>query len=233
METANHTELKRLAINWARANGFGIVATEVSLPHLACRVDVAAYRAENTRVCDPRTKRNRSVPTIGATAVFECKQSRSDFLSDSRCAAVLTERLQKLHALRALYEESMQVHMPSLRCSDALFPEFDTFRYEAAGFEPYDYVTSRIRRLAGWLHRQTKFDDLQRWGAANLHFLVADPGVVREHELPTNWGLLVRDGEQLTLKERAVWQEVAEPQRLSVLVRIAQAATRRQSTLSS
>ena len=79
METANHATLKLLAQDWARANGFGIVAAEVLLPYLACRVDVAAYRAENRRICDPQTQRNRSVAKVGATAIFECKQGRADF----------------------------------------------------------------------------------------------------------------------------------------------------------
>lgn len=120
----------------------------------------------------------------------------------------------------------MRVHFPSLRLSDALFPEFDGFRFEGAGFAPYDHLSRQIRRLSMRLHEQTKFANLLRWRAAHLHYVVAEEGVAQAHELPAGWGLLVRNGEEIELHEPAVWQEIPEAHVLDFLLRIAASNTR-------
>jgi len=87
-ETQAHKDLKRLALIWAQTNGFRIAAAEVSLPNHRVRMDVAAYRSAKIRVTkqDERLKTNRLVwkSTIGVTAIFECKASKTDFIRDAR-----------------------------------------------------------------------------------------------------------------------------------------------------
>ncbi len=51
----------------------------------------------------------------GPTAIFDCKQSRADFMKDFRCAVEIAARLAKLHERRALFEEAMRPLWPSLR----------------------------------------------------------------------------------------------------------------------
>jgi hypothetical protein len=219
-ETPAHLALKRHALIWAQQQGFRIAAAEVSVPTLGwCRLDAAAYR--------PEFKHKKGGPErLGATAIFECKQSRADFLRDSRRAEEISIRLAQLHARRQLYEESMRVHFPSLRNGEALFPEFDGYRFEAAGYEPYDQLVAEIRTLSRRLHAQTKFSRLVRWKAANLHYVVAEPGVARSHELPAGWGLLVRAGEALETETAAVWQEASDHDRWNLLTRIAMCGTK-------
>ena len=219
-ETVAHLALKRLAVAWAQEHGFRIVAAEVSLPHLRMRIDVAACRAAKG------ARRPGAAPPIDATAIFECKQGRGDFLRDSRCAELIRRRLAALHEQRKLYEESMRVHLPSLHHGEALFPEFDGFAYAAAGFAPYDRITGEIAQLSARLHQQTKFANLLRWRAAHLHYVVAEAGVAQLHELPSGWGLLVANDNQLEIASPAIWQEIPTPNAFQLLIRIAMSGTR-------
>ena len=184
------------------------------------RLDAAACRLEK-----PIRDRG-AAPRIGATAIFECKQERADFLRDSRSADLLRRRLAALHEQRKLYEESMRLHLPSLHHGEALFPEFDGFRYAAAGFAPYDRITAQIGRLSARLHQQTKFVNLLRWHAAHLHYIVAEQGVAHLHELPAGWGLLIRKDDDLEIVSPAIWQEIPEPSAFQLLIRIAMSGTR-------
>jgi len=220
-ETPQHAVLKRRALAWALEQGFRIAGTEVALPHLRMRLDVAACRPAKRG-----SAHASGTGTGGATAIFECKQARADFLRDSRCARLIGSRLRVLREQLALYEASMRVHLPSLRRNDALFPEFDGFRYKAAGFAPYDHLTAQIRRLSARLHGETKFTNLLRWRAAHLHYVVAENGVARAHELPPGWGLLVRIGGELSLRVPAVWQDIPEENAMHLLLRVAMSSTR-------
>lgn len=222
-ETARHLELKRLALAWAQQHSYRIASAEVGVPFLAARLDVAGFRPAT--VGKPR-RATDSAAGIGTTIIFECKQSRSDFRKDSRCAEQIAARLAKLHERRALYEESMRRHMPSLRNADTLFVEFDSYRFEAAGYEPYDRLVGELRTLSARLHAQTKFAQLIRWRAANLHYVVAEQGVAKPHELPHGWGLLVRAGEALAVAVEPIWQDATEEARLGLLLRIAMAGTK-------
>lgn len=221
-ETARHLELKRLALVWAQAHGYRIAAAEVSVPNLGARVDVAGFRPPALP-----SRRNPAPPNpAGVSVIFECKQSRADFLKDSRCRQQIAARLAKLHERRARYEASMRVHMPTLRQADTLFPEYDTYRFESAGYEPYDKLTAELRLLAGRLHAQTKFADLVRWRAANLHYVVAEAGIAHPHELPAGWGLLVHASGELQVAMEPTWQDASEVARTTLLFRIAMAGTK-------
>ena len=217
-ETIRHHTLKQLALTWAQRQGFTIAGVEVSVPRLGCsRLDAAAARP----VAAPRGEAQAPV-----TAVFECKQSRPDFLRDARCEQKLGARLARLRELKALYEDSMRRHFPTLRTGEALFPDFDGYRFEAAGFEPYEQIVRELRTLTRRLHGQTKLGKLIRWEAANLCYLVVEPEIVQLHEVPAGWGLLVRHGEWLEVVVAATWREVPDAYRWELLQRIAISGTR-------
>jgi hypothetical protein len=224
-ETDRHRELKRLALAWAQTHAYRIAAAEVSVPNLGARLDVAAYRPPFAKEAT-KEKRDRVGVRVGATVIFECKQSRADFFKDSRCAMQLSARLAKLHERRALYEESMRLHMPSLRNADTLFAEFDSYRFDAAGFEPYDKIVKELRTLSARLHQQTKFAQLFRWRAANLHYVIAEEEVAKPHELPYGWGLLIRRHDQLAVVVEPTWQDATDEARMNLLHRIALAGAR-------
>jgi len=221
-ESDRHRELKRLALAWAQTHAYRIAAVEVSVPNLGARLDVAAYRPPFAM----KEKGSRAGVQVGTTVIFECKQSRADFFKDSRVPGQLSARLARLHERRALYEESMRLHMPSLRNADTLFAEFDTCRFEAAGFEPYDKIVKELRTLSARLHQQTKFAQLFRWRAANLHYVIAEEEVAKPHELPYGWGLLIRRDDHLAVIVEPTWQDATDEARMNLLHRIAMAGAR-------
>jgi hypothetical protein len=229
-ETLAHRRLKRLALLWAQAQGFRIAALEVALPRYRVRMDVAAYRAERARVpqrdAELETERLVWKPKIGVTAIFECKSSRLDFLRDAQSMKMTLERLEALHDKRRKAEQELKLHYPSIRNGDSLFQEYETLDFGRPGYERYERVLREMRQLSGRLHGNTKFDRLARYGAANLFYVVAEPGVVFPHALPCGWGLLEREGEELALRMKPHWHDAAEEDRLHFLHRISMAATR-------
>jgi hypothetical protein len=215
-ETAAHQNLKHLAAVWAQQNGFSAVAAEVQLPNSAFRADVVAYR---------RAKRSPKAECgIGDTAVFECKQVRSDFLNDAYVAEATRRRLLELNGRRQTLERLLKLHLPSLRRGETLFAEFDAVDLRGMEHKTYRRVLREIdigqRRLFG----KTKFDKLMRYRCANLNYLVVEPGILEPHEAPTGWGLLVNRGGQLVLEIKPVWQPIEAGDRLRLLERIASKA---------
>jgi hypothetical protein len=229
-ESHAHRDLKRLALLWAQANGFRVAAAEVSLPHHRVRMDVAAYLPQRVREArrDERTQRERLVwkTKIGATAIFECKASATDFIRDARSMKATAERLKALHEKRERAEQELKIYYPSIRNGDSLFQEYETLNFGRPGYERYEKIMREIRRQSERLHGNTKFDRLTKYGVANLFYVVAEPAAIASHVLPCGWGLLERAGDALTLKVKPHWHEVAEDERLAFLQRIALAATR-------
>ena len=229
-ESPAHLELKRLALIWAQANGYPIVACEVSLPNLRFRLDVGAYRPGSRRELrrDPRLNANRSVATaaVGIAAIFECKASRPDLVRDCRSAARLIARMKVLTERRFNLEKLLKIHYPSLRHGDGLWPEYETVAFDQADHAPYRKVVKELATLSRQLHGQTKMESLMKWQAANLHYLVIEPDVVEPHELPVGWGMLVRQGQRLKLRTRPEWRDVDEATRLTFLHRTAAAGSK-------
>lgn len=215
-ESPPHRELKRLALIWARGHGYPIAAPEVSVPNFRVRLDAAAYRPGGSA----------SVPAVGLTAVFECKASRPDYLRDSRSLAATAARLAVLAARRSRLEQTLRLHCPSIRNGDSLFAEWETLDFHRPGYEAYEKVMAEMRRLSARLHDGTKFERLTKWRAANLFYLVVEPGLFRDHELPIGWGVLLRRSDTLELRERPHFHVIEETPRLALLHRIARAATR-------
>ncbi len=229
-ESDAHKELKRLALAWAQAHGYRVAAAEVSLPNYRFRLDAAAYRPERVRIArlDDRLKTQRLIwePTVGVTAAFECKASKPDYRRDARSIAATNEQLRTLHERKTRIEQELKLFYPSIRNGDSLFQEFESLNFERPGHERYQRTLEEISRLTSRLYANTKFDKLVKWGAANVFYVVTEPGLVLPHELPACWGLLVRSGSTLELIAKPLMQEVGEPERLSLLHRIALAATR-------
>ncbi|HEY3897043.1 MAG TPA: hypothetical protein VGM54_00415 [Chthoniobacter sp.] len=225
-ETQAHRDLKRLALVWAQASGYRIAAAEVSLPNHRVRMDVAACRMERVREVRSPSGRAISRPAIGATAIFECKASASDFVRDARSWQRTQEKLESLQVLRLKAEEELKIHYPSIRNGDSLFQEFETLNFERPGYERYEKIIRDIRQLSARLHANTKFDRLTKYGVANLFYVVAEPGIVTSADLPCGWGLLERTGNIVMVKVKPHWHDVGESDRLAFLQRIALAGTR-------
>lgn len=219
-ESANHFALKRSAALWAQAQGYKMVAPEVRLPNCRYRADVAAYRPD---------RRSGGVLAIGETAVFECKQARSDFLKDARSASLTTQRLAELGERRAKLEELLGIHFPNLRKGETLFPEFDSYEFDKLSHKGYSEVMREIRILQKRLYEKTKFERLVNWRCANAFYLVVTPGIILEHEVPQRWGLLVQSQDEdtgLQLIRRPELIQCAESVRLELLQRLATFGTR-------
>ncbi|HYX40223.1 MAG TPA: hypothetical protein VE821_00930, partial [Pyrinomonadaceae bacterium] len=106
-ETEAHRRLKRLTVLWAQANDYRACAVEVSLPQCRYRADVAAYRARGN--------------DVGVTAIFECKQVRSDLRRDNCCTSAMRARLETVSRRREVLERNLRNHYPTLRSGESLF----------------------------------------------------------------------------------------------------------------
>lgn len=210
-ETAAHLRLKRLALEWAAAHRLLLAATEVRLPRSGYRADVAAATP-------------RALSSNACTAVFECKASRADFLRDSAreagAAELLVRMSERLMALRAL----IGGHRPDLRRREELFPEFDAVDLRGFRHETHERLQAEFRVAQRKLHEGTKFAKLARWRAASLLYVVTEEGVLRAHEVPDGWGLLVRRGEMLELLAKPCLNETTAEERVAVIERIAAVA---------
>jgi len=212
-ETAAHLELKRLALIWARENGYPITAFEVSLPQCRYRADVAAYRPQRNG-------------TLGHTVVFECKQSAPDLRHDDRRAQEMLNRLELVYRRRQILEKHLRIHYPTLRTGDTLFPEWDTHDFGAIRHRGYERVTREVIALQNQLRDGRKFEKLARYACANLFYLVLPDQLLREPEAPLGWGLLLEKGGALILKRKPIWHESSEACRLRILQKIAGTGTR-------
>jgi len=211
-ETKAHAELKALAFAWARANGFPIAACEVRIPGSGYRADVAAGS-------------RHPMAAAGAIALFECKQSRADFLRDEadepRIRARGAEIAQRLAALRDL----IAVHRPDLRRGESLFAEYDCYDLGGLRHDTLHRLEAELAVLQRKIIAAVKFSRLRKYAAADFLYLVTEPGLVAAHEIPDGWGLLVRDGPGLTLRQRPVRCALTPERRLAWLERLALAGT--------
>ena len=211
-ETAAHARLKRLAVLWAQAQGYSACAVEVTLPHCRYRADVAAYRARRGEA--------------GATAVFECKQVRSDLRRDNCCTATERARLDTVSQRRQVLEKHLRVHYPTLRTGESLFPEFDAHDFNAIEHHGYKRVMTELAALQKRLRSGRKFECLTRYRCANLFFHVVPNDLFRASEVPPGWGALVETEGALVLRVKPLWYDNSAENRLRFLQRIAIAGTR-------
>lgn len=225
-ESPAHRALKRLALFWAQKEGYRACAFEVMPPRCRFRADLVACRPA-------AAARAGEVPAIGATAIFECKQARSDFLIDSRSAAVTRQKLVALQVRRETLERLLVVHYPSLRSGDSLFPDFDSPDLSRLEHANYRRVLTQMAHLQNRLYRHVKFETMSRYRCANLFYLVVEPNIVTVAEVPVGWGLLMRDGDTFELRCRPTWHACSPQDRLVTLQRIAASGTRALSAASA
>jgi hypothetical protein len=209
-ETPNHFRLKGLAFEWARGAGFTLLSTEVPLPKCRFRADLVGLEAKKG----------------GKTAIFECKQARSDLLKDISDEAETRKTIERLTTRLMELEGLIGRHRPDLRKGDSLFPEFDAVDLSATRHATYRRV---LADLASWQQRGlkgTKFSQLFRWRTADLFYLVSEPGIFAQAEVPAGWGLLVRDGDRLLLERRPVQVDAGEEARDRLLRAVAFSGSR-------
>ena len=211
-ETAAHAALKRAALIWAQAHGYRACAAEVSLPRCRYRADAAAYRPANG--------------ALGVTAIFECKQARSDLRRDNCRTDATRERLRSVQRRRETLERCLRIHHPTLRSGDSLFPEFDAADFSALQHTSYARVLRELTALQNSLGHGAKFECLVRYGCANVFYLVVPVSLFVAAEVPVGWGALVQNGGALELLRKPVWHEIPEESCLRLLERIAAAGTR-------
>lgn len=235
-ESEAHLDLKRAALRWAYRNGFTCAAMEVRALRSNFRCDVVA--------CTPRSKGgDGGASADGVSAIFECKQSRSDFLNHSFSESGRAAELKALTKRKRRLEELLAVHHPTLREGGSLFPEFDAvIGVKSLGHAGYRRLCREIERLQRGLFERSKFSRLIRYRSANLCYLVAREGIFQEHEVPEGWGVLSWDGSfleaagtagegcrplpVLSLVSQPRLQETRKGDALEFLRRIARAATR-------
>jgi hypothetical protein len=225
-ESPFHLALKSAALRWAQSLGFDVVATEVRIPGSGYRADVIA--------CETTL---RGGPQVRRTAVFECKQSRSDLLKDSRSVQRTLDRLRELQSRKHDLDRLLGTHYPSLRTSEELFNEFVVPVDPASlGHEGYQSTLRELEKLQRRLFGKTKFDKLVQWQSADLHYLVVMEGIIEPFESPGGWGLLTWDQTTMHPEFPSVPQlhqvspptkcEPGEARRLEMLIGAAKVATR-------
>jgi hypothetical protein len=211
-ETDSHVQLKRRALLWAQANGYSACAAEVSLPQCRYRADVAAYRPQKGQP--------------GVTAIFECKQARTDLRRDNCRGDATRERLRSVSRRRQVLEKHLRIHYPTLRTGDSLFPEYDSHDFSAIGHHGYSRVLREFTALHNRLNGGRKFECLTRYRCANLFFLVLPNDLFCESEVPLGWGALVEANDSLALVRKPIWHDNSAETRFRFLQRIATAGTR-------
>ncbi|MEZ5299526.1 MAG: hypothetical protein R3F11_02485 [Verrucomicrobiales bacterium] len=185
------------------------------MPRSAFRADAAAYRSAP----DPGA--------IGETALFECKQSRADFLKDAQPWHAAAELLASLQQRRRRMESLLAIHRPHLRRGETLFPEFDALDGGEADHASYRRLLREIRRCQAAAGEKSKFERMAFYRYANALYLVAPDDIVDESEIPPGWGWLVGDGSgELRVARRPARHETPPAQRLALLEKIAAAAAR-------
>ncbi|MFT5469064.1 MAG: hypothetical protein ACI8UO_004179 [Verrucomicrobiales bacterium] len=219
-ETKAHRQLKAAAFVWAQQSGYSAVGLEIRTPASKFRADAAA--------CKPP---KNGEP--GLTAVFECKQSRADFLKDRHALDENRERLAELTARREKLERQLGVHHPSLRAGDALFQEFESVDLSSLQHAGYQQLLRELNQIQNRIFGKTKFDRMVRWRCADLFYLVVPDGLVELSELPESWGLLTadldlesEDGLPLKLERKPRFVDAPVERRLELLHRIAVSGAR-------
>jgi hypothetical protein len=217
-ETPAHVLLKGLALRWAREHRLPLAAAEVRIPRSGYRADAVAASAH-------------PAAAAGRVAVFECKQAREDLLRDCADEPGLQRRARELGARLAELRALIGGHRPDLRRGETLFPEFDDYDFGGLRHETLHAVEAQLQHAQRRLLGSVKFARLHRYAPADYLYLVTEPEVLAEHEVPVGWGWLVRAGAALELRLPPARHETGPELRLLWLERIAAAGSR--ATLKS
>lgn len=165
------------------------------------------------------------------TVIVECKQARSDFLTDSRdMGDLLAERDRLMRVRRVLEEQIVKACEPQLRLSGSrLFPDLEEWDFAASRVGSYRAVLNDLRRLDERMHGESKFWMMAHYRLADWLYLAAPRGVIAVREVPPGWGLLETDAESGGMSVRVSAPELrGKPEHRTRLLRnIAVSATRR------
>ncbi len=115
----------------------------------------------------------------------------------------------------------MKVHLQHLAYVESLWPEFDCYRLESHRHAGYKKLLRELRQAKSAIIASTKFDRFFLYRLANIHYLVIEPDLVNLDEVPVGWGLLVRQGLELTLTQKPTWQDIDFQSQLFFLQRMA------------
>jgi hypothetical protein len=247
METQAHRTLKVGAVSLLLRAGCVAATTEVRCPIARHRVDVAGY-------LDPLPKHRSAASeewqTIGGglgidlrlardvrprTVIVECKQSRGDFLSDSRDVDELLAERERLERVRRVLEDQIvKVCEPHLRRSGSrLFAELEEWDFGRSRVASYRGVLNDLRRIDERMYGERKFWTMAHYRLADWLYLAAPTGVIRTREVPAGWGLLEmspgweKGPRELRVRVPAPLQSGKVEHRQRLLRNIAVAASRR------
>lgn len=230
MESARHQRLKALSLAFLRSAGCVALATEVRCPASRYRADAAGFADPLVRGRAVEPAAPLRAPGRPTTVIVECKQSRADFLKDSRGLESLMARRRELDARRREMENRLiRASEPHLLASGTmLFPEMETWDFAASRSPTYRAIQRDLRRLDGQIHGDTKFWTIAHYSLADVLLIAAPRGMIRTRELPPGWGLIdvppewldapPEDGlytESLAFRVRAPHRAAAAPTRLT------------------
>ena len=197
METSDHLDLKRLAVAYLRAAGCVAVGVEVRSPISKFLFDAAGWRDS------VRALRRTSNGQWGLgfkrcepeSIVIECKQSRADFLRDSRDRRRLVIERARLNKRRAHLEERViKPNEPHLQAPDATLygaeDSIETWDFSRTCCVEHRDIVAEIERIERRISEGTKFGDIARWALADRLYLCAPSGLIRKSEVPPGWGLI-------------------------------------------
>ena len=190
-ETRRHAALKEAAFLWAQQQGMRAAGVEIGVPNCPYRADVAA--------CE--IGRGEAAGSVVRSAVFECKQSRSDLANDNRGLEETLLRLEELRTRRLKLERLLAGHFPHLRNGDSLFAEYETVEIGELKHEGYRRTVKEIRALEKRVYGGTKFERMLRWRAANVFYLVIPRSLLKVAHAPEGWGILVAEDEALEVQD--------------------------------
>lgn len=205
-ETLDHVALKRLAVAWLWRLGCRVVATEVRCPIGRYRIDVAGWfdrpidglvdrsaaLGGNLWAAHEGSGRGRGEARTSATVIIECKQSRADFLRDGDDPTELLRERERLQRRRAEIEETkVKRYEPTLRREgSSLFEGLDEWDFERSKMASYRAVVRELQKVDDSIYGQTKFARFARYRLADRLVLFAPAGMIRQRELPEQWGLI-------------------------------------------
>lgn len=247
METHRHRTLKRESVAALLRAGCVAAADEVRCPIARHRVDVAGYLDPLPRHKSPAGEQwqtalsTPAVPFVlprgdrAKTVIIECKQARSDFLTDSRDTDDLLAERDRLNRVRAVLEEQIvKVCEPHLRRSGSrLFAELEEWDFGRSRVGSYRGVLNDLRRIDERMYGERKFWTMAHYKLADWLYIAAPAGVIRPREVPPGWGLLEmpanweKGGRELHVRVPAPEHTGKPDHRHRLLRNIAVSATRR------
>ena len=138
----------------------------------------------------------------------------------------MQHELHELQRRRTKLEKLLLTLHPSLRASESLFPEWDTFAGEFLVHDGYQRLLTSIIRVQNRLQNCTKFAWITRYRLANLNYVVTPEKLMTLDELPPGWGLLESNNRAgLNLYQQAQFMPIQNP--ALWLERIGQSTTAR------